>query len=562
MALMATASQMSPDRTAAGTVCSCLHRAYRDLRFYPADHPTCRQAIECLHEAVQKFASSWGSLTIEVTEDLLLYDEVEVYSRQASRDNLAFLMFRDGVRSITFHPEIDMAELAAFAECLSHADDLADIQHDLVTAFWEQDFSNIDYKVADPFLGGEVLAEGMIDSLRETVIRRLQESDIPSGPDDELKQDCLAVVAPSNIRGQDVSLSAEEVKEGERAVEHLSAVLEDFTQVILELAAETPEISLDDRLGQSICAIVEAYLQNQNLHSIASLLQTLHRWETEGMCPSGFLGEIIGATFTAAHLKGMVSEIGKAGGGGDDVDMLAFLTAIRRWTIKPLLEVLGEEQDRGLRKSLLEILEAEGGVPWEDLKAFIEDERWFVVRNAVQLSASCRHPELLQYAQRLLGHPDVRVRRETLRAIERSGNPLALQCFARALSDSEPSVRTLAARALGREGGRDQEAIVRMHIEERNLSAISIEEAEALLVAYAELAHERAIPMLDGLWRKRMLSNKPIQLRISVLKALGSIRHASARQILNEATKSGEAQIQRAAVGALQLQMVSGGTRK
>jgi HEAT repeat protein len=509
---------------------------------------------------VQNFVSNWGLLTLEVAEDQLLYDEAEVYSRDATRDNLAFLLFRDGVRSIAFHPEVDMSELSALAECLSHADDLADAEHDLVTAFWEQDFSHIDYKVADPFLGGEVLAEGMIDSLRETVIRRLQESEIPSSPAEALKPDRLLVVDTAEIRGQDVSLSFEEIAERERAVEDLSAVLDDFTQVILELTADTPEISLDDRLGQSLRAILEAYLHNQDYRSIASLLQTLYRWETQGRCPSGFLGEVVGATFTSAHLKDMVSAIGKTRDNGD-IDMLAFVTAIRRWTTKPLLEVLGDEEDRARRKSLIEILEAEGGVAWEDLQPFIEDERWYVVRNTVQLSASCRHPELLQHAQRLLGHSDVRVRRETLRAIERSGNPLALQCFARALSDPEPSVRTLAARALGREGSRDQEAIVRMHVEERNLGAISTEEAEALLVAYAELAQERAIPLLDGLWRKKMLANKPIQLRISVLRALGSIRHASARHILTEATKSGEAQIQRAAVGALQLQMVSGGER-
>lgn len=551
---------MSPDRSAAGTVCSCLHRAYRDLRFYPADHPTVRQAIECLHEAVQTFVTNWGLLTIEVAEDQLLYDDAEVYTHDATRDNLAFLLFRDGVRSIAFHPEVDLAELSALAECLSHADDLADAEHDLVTAFWEQDFSHIDYKVADPFLGGEVLAEGMIDSLRETVIRRLQESEIPSSAAEELKPDRLLVVDTAEIRGQDVSLSFEEIEERERAVEDLSAVLEDFAQVILELAADTPEISLDDRVGQSIRAILDAYLQKQNYRSIASLLQTLYGWETQGRCPSGFLGEVVRATFTSAHLKDMVGAIGRTSENGD-IDMLAFVHAIRRWTTKPLLEVLGEEEDRAVRKSLIEILESGGGVAWEDLKPFIEDERWYVVRNTVQLSASCRHPELLQYAQRLLGHPDVRVRRETLRAIERSGNPLALQCFARALSDPEPSVRTLAARALGREGSRDQEAIVRMHVEERNLGAISNEEAEALLMAYAELAQERAIPLLDGLWRKKMLANKPIQLRISVLRALGSIRHASARNILSEATKSGEAQIQRAAVGALQLQMVSGGER-
>ena len=63
--------------------------------------------------------------------------------------------------------------MEAFADCLAHADDLAESEHDLATAFWEQDFAHIDYRVADPFLGGEVLPQGTIDALRETVLRRL-----------------------------------------------------------------------------------------------------------------------------------------------------------------------------------------------------------------------------------------------------------------------------------------------------------------------------------------------------------------------------------------------------
>lgn len=181
---MPQGSPTSPEQAAASGICSALHRAYRDLRFYPPDHPMARQSVDGLISAVTLYVQNWGDVTFDVEEAGLLFEGEAVYSHEASRDNLAFLMFRDGVRSLSLRNGIEAAEIEALVGCLAHADDLAAVEHDLVTAFWEQDFTHIDYRVADPFLGGEVLREGMIDALRETVLRRLEDKfrGSPPGP--------------------------------------------------------------------------------------------------------------------------------------------------------------------------------------------------------------------------------------------------------------------------------------------------------------------------------------------------------------------------------------------
>ena len=53
----------------------------------------------------------------DVVDDIILVDD-------ASQDNMAFLMFRDGLRSISFRPGLEPAELEGFANRLAHADDL------------------------------------------------------------------------------------------------------------------------------------------------------------------------------------------------------------------------------------------------------------------------------------------------------------------------------------------------------------------------------------------------------------------------------------------------------
>jgi len=152
-------------------ICGHLHRAYRDLRFYPHNHPVPRKTVCELGESLQRFVAEEGELKLEVEEDRLIFAEESVYAHAETRDNLAFIMFRDGVRAVSFHSGLETEEIEALVGCLARADELLASDQDLLTAFWEEDFAHIDYLAADPFVGGGVLNEGTLDALRETVLR-------------------------------------------------------------------------------------------------------------------------------------------------------------------------------------------------------------------------------------------------------------------------------------------------------------------------------------------------------------------------------------------------------
>jgi len=520
------------------------------MRFYPPDHPTARQSVEGLVSAAALYLDKWGDLTLDVTEDELVFRGESVYSHEASRDNLAFLMFRDGVRELTLHPGIESIEVEALVDCLAHADDLVEMDHDLATALWERDFVHVDYRVADPFLGGEVLREGMIDALRETVLRRLEDSEVSRAPDRGLAPEELRDVEPVRIDSQFFQLTRQEIESGERAVEGLSAVLQDFAEVLLEIAGSAPITAIDDPLAQSLMAVVEAYLDNGDIEGVSLFIERVESMEAQGSCPSGFVGLILQSAVTADHLRRLLRDLGQAH--ADEIRRLeSFLTSLKPWIFPPLLEILAEADDRVVRKSILSVL-GDDGVPWRDIEPFLTDSRWYVVRNAVQLAAAARHVELTEHIQRLLGHGDVRVRREVLRALERFGGQAAVTSYAKALSDPESSVRTLAARAIGREGGSEQEGLLLAHMNDRSFALLPAEEVEAFLGSYAELAQERAVALLDRSWKKRLLSGRPLAFRVAAVLALGRVRGQSARTALVAASRSGEAQIKRAAMQALQ----------
>jgi HEAT repeat protein len=550
---MPQSSSTSPQQVAVSGICGSLHRAYRDLRLYPPGHPTATESVERLAAAVAGYFVEWPTFTLEVRENALLLDGDEVYLRETSQDNVAFVMFRDGVRSLSLHPGCEVEEIQALADCLAHADDLAAIEHDLVTALWERDLPHISYQVADPFRGGVPLREGIVDALREAVLRRLEVVQAPGVSSGEPAYVGMRQVQPRRLESGSLQLTPQEIESGEQAIEGLSLVLRDYAEVLLEIAGSVFITAAKYVLFQSLDAVVAAFIDegDVNIEGASFVLGRVGELEAQYWCPAGSVGVVSSGALTADKIRRLLQEAGNAPTDRAS-ETKRFLQSVNRWIVPALLEILTETDNRALRKTVLEILGGEGALPWWELEPLLDDPRWYVVRNAVQLAAGAGHAELTYHAERLLRHPDTRVRRELVRALERFSDSTALNGLILALSDPDSSVRTLAAGAVGRKGGSEQEGLLLARIEDRNFPLLSEEEMEAFFGAYAELAGEKAVPLLDRSWRRKVMSSRPAGFRVAAVLALSRVRGPAAHAALQAAAKSGDPPIERAAAQAAQ----------
>ena len=541
---------MSPQQASAAKVCGSFHRAYRELRLYPPGHPTARDSLDGLTSVLLEHLEQWGPLVLAVHENSLTVDEEVVYQHETSRDNLAFLFFRDGIRSLSVYPGCTVEEIEALVDCVAHADNLASVEQDLVTALWERDLSHIDYQYVNPFLGGGVLREGVVDALRETVEQRLDMAHAPSISTRDLARAEMRAVKPKPFDSAILRLTAEEMERGDRAIEDLASVLPDYGEVLLEIAGKVFITSASDVLIKSIAAVVAAYLDDDDIGRAALMLERLGELEAQRWCPAGSVGFVVSEAITTKHVRQLLSGGGRVSSerprGEQDL-----LESVRRWITPSLLEILTETGDRAVRKTVLDILGGENAVPWQDLEPLLGDPRWYVVRNAVHLAAGIGHDGLADHAPRLLAHPDVRVRREIVRALGRMGGRKAMTGVAKALADADPSVRVLAANAVGRKGGMEQAGLLLARIEDRAFSSLSREEIEAFMGAYAELAQERAVPLLERSWKRNVLASRPPAFRVAAVLALGRVRGPAAGAALKAAAKSGDPQIRRAAADAV-----------
>lgn len=120
------------------------------------------------------------------------------------------------------------------------------------------------------------------------------------------------------------------------------------------------------------------------------------------------------------------------------------LRAAPLFLIEGLIEQLGEEEEAGRRKPLVDALASLAPYRPDALMPHLEDPRWFVVRNVVLALGWSHRPDLAPRIERLRHHPDHRVRREVLRASRRLRGVLDRHALMAALADPHPEVRSEA----------------------------------------------------------------------------------------------------------------------
>lgn len=118
-------------------------------------------------------------------------------------------------------------------------------------------------------------------------------------------------------------------------------------------------------------------------------------------------------------------------------------------TIDPLLEVLADEPDMTARKSLVDLISSLAPGHVDELGIKLSDPRWYFVRNVVSILGATRDRTMLPLLSRTLRHGDVRVRRETIRAIAGVRDTVTGEMLVAALADDDPQNVGLAARYLG-----------------------------------------------------------------------------------------------------------------
>ena len=132
-----------------------LDKAAKSARTYGAANPVAHRFFQQFHDDLTKHLMTYSQLTLLVQRsDLYCKDQV-VYQpdRDATGESIAFKMYADGIRELSFYQGITSEDLSFFLEALwGNADGAAsgeDDDEDIVTRLWGKNLSTITIVTAE-----------------------------------------------------------------------------------------------------------------------------------------------------------------------------------------------------------------------------------------------------------------------------------------------------------------------------------------------------------------------------------------------------------------------------
>jgi tetratricopeptide (TPR) repeat protein len=233
-----------------------------------------------------------------------------------------------------------------------------------------------------------------------------------------------------------------------------------------------------------------------------------------------------------------------------------FLVLLQRNSLQPLIKLLGELKNSKTRRVLCDSLSEIGKNAIEIIAPFIDDKRWYLVRNITYILGRIGKEQAFPYLQKSFNHNETRVRREAIQALGLIGGPKAVGLLTRALTDIDVRIRAMAAINLGKIGKTSALASLLELVQSKDFAKKDPTEIKAFFDAIGMIGSNEATPVLQDILERKSLfgRGKTDGMRNGAANALAMIGSPEAKAILEEGRDSKDESIRNACAQAMRSQ--------
>jgi len=546
---------------------SAFIKAIKAFRFYPPDNPTLKGFRDQLFKKFQFFLNKYESFVIQVGEYDLSFKGKVLYENRDVKTSLAFSLYKDGLREIRFVKGLEEWEIQGIIDILKHSETINQLEDDVVTLLWEKDFLHISYLATDEFLEETpVVVPDNVEQFRKNLVFKplahhvevqLAEEGSEEGIDlDEILSKVIEEPLPFVSDKSVYFLTPDEVEGLRKDVESEVDPIFVFnvTDILFEiLALEKEREPFQDAINILI-KVLDAFMTlgefakaTELLKRVYIILKTydLRDWQVES------IRKIILEAGDEVRIERIGRVLEREEGRLEDVN--AYLLLLQKNSIKPMIKVLGELKNSKARRVFCDALSQIGKNAIELLTPFIDDRRWFLVRNIVYTLGRIGKEQSLPYIQKAFNHEDLRVRREAIQALGLIGGTKATGLLVKSLTDSDVRIRCMAAINLGK-GGKKTGLIPLLEVvQSKDFYKREPTEIKAFFNAIGMVGSNEAVPVLQQLLERKSWfgRGKADEIRIGAASALATIGTPDAKAVLEEGKNSKDETIRDACVQAL-----------
>ena len=549
---------------------SAFIKAVKAFRFYPPDNPTLKGFRDQLLKKFQFFLNKYQSFVIQVGEYDLSYKGKILYENRDVKTSLAFSLYKDGLREIRFMKNLEEWEVQGIIDILKHSENINQLEDDIVTMMWERDFVHISYLATDEFLEETpVIIPDNVDQFRKSLVLKplahhveadLAEEGSEEGVDlDEVLSKVTEEPSPFVSDRSVYFLTPDEVeglrKDVEAEVDPIFVF--NIMDILFEILALEKEQEPYQDAVNTLIKVLDAFLTlgefvkaTDLLKRVYIILKTydLQDWQIEK------IGEIL----LEAGEEARVARIGKVLE-REDVrleEVNAYLSLLQKNSIQPLVKLLGELKNSKARRVFCDALSEIGKNAIELFIPFIDDRRWFLVRNIVYILGRIGKEQSLPYIQKAFNHEENRVRREAIQALGLIGGPKTVGLLVKALTNDDVRIRCMAAINLGKAGKKAGLISLLEIVQSKDFYKREPVEIKAFFNGIGMVGSNEVVPVLQDLLERKSWfgRGKTDEIRIGAAHALAMIGTPDAKAVLEEGKNSKDETIRDACTQALKSQ--------
>jgi HEAT repeat protein len=545
-----------------------ISKGMRATQLYLPNNPVYQRAVDNVRGAFRQVWQATDDLILDIGETEMRWEDHVVYSQAQRNESIAWTLYKDGVRSLTFKPGVEDLEIVRFLAVLHQAKNLqADAPDDLLTLLWAEDFQFVNYTFRElasenavPIERGEGAAipggggggEGEGRGTDPSTIRRQVEEEAPP------KREGL--VSVDDFDTTLYFLDDKEIEYLHKEVEREYA--QDLRRNVLAMLFDLLELQTYGTVRSELISILENFipylLGAGDFRSVAFILResrVIQQRARELIAEHRQTLESLPARLSQPEaLSQLLQSLDEAAGHPSEEELSELFTELRAEALATLmgwLPRLSNERVRELVKGAAERLATTHSA--EVLKALGSDDP-AVQLEMVRLAGRLKLPGAPDGMGPLLEGGDRELKLVVVEALTTIGSPNAVRLLEKAIDDGDRDVRIAAVKFLAQRGHRNAFPRIEAAVLGTKLKDADLTEKMTFFEAYGALAGTSGIPVLEKLLvpKSGLLARKEDpETRACAAMALGKIRAPAAREVLQKVSQDKEPLVRNAVSRAL-----------
>jgi HEAT repeat protein len=498
-----------------------LTKLIKTVQYYPPAHPTLRAALNESAVSFLDLISDDDELLCSVRKDGFYYGDKQIGPRNPILIKFAPYLFARRINHLMFLPDLDVNDLQAFARCLTMEANEVQKMGGIKDLLTKARVSTIWVNIVEPAQFMELKKE--IDEQKEQFV----------GDQEEDEQE---------NKEQEKELTAEE-RSLEKVLRELQNEMVDqrFRYLLQELIPHI-HLNLNDTARPLILDAIN-YLSDTSNESETSAARRKYCVDALDQLASEDILDFLVSILCSKDIWDALRES----------TIKALVSLKGKVVVWRLMDHLAEESNGQVRKYLAEVLIRQSEAALPILLEYLDDDRWFVTRNAVVIIGEIRNDMATDYLKEVMNHRDVRVRRETIRSLTKIGGTDAIGILLRTVAGDDIEMSKQALLSLGAMKCTAAVPTLINLIRTMGTSAKTVPTKKEAIKALGEIGSTEATSALIETLKKKSIWKRRItdELRASSALALSLIGGEEAIHSLEIATDDKSEPVARAATKAL-----------